>query len=102
MMDEKQLSEKLHELIITSENSILVLLRCENYFDDEKFAEIRELLKKLIPLWKQNGCVSIMGFLAVVNLIEQFSGGNRFLSESDSIKMEDAGLEIMDMLADLY
>ena len=34
---------------------------------------------------------------------KQLSGGNRFfLSESDSIKTEDAGLEIMDMLADLY
>lgn len=100
-MNEKQLSEKLHELI-TSENSILVILRCENYFDDEKFSEIRELLEKLIPIWKQNDCISRLGFLAVVNLIEQLSGGNRFLSETDSVKMEDAGLEIMDMLADLY
>lgn len=33
---------------------------------------------------------------------KQLSGGNRFLSETDSVKMEDAGLEIMDMTADLY
>lgn len=98
---EKKLAEKLHDLVV-SEDGLLVTLRCENYFDDKKYIEIKNILKKLVPLWKTNNCVSISGLLAVVNLIEQIAGGNRYLSDEDSIKLEDACIEIMSILGDLY
>lgn len=98
---EKELAERLHDLVV-SEDGLLVTLRCENYFDDIKYIEIKNILKELVPLWKVNNCVSISGLLAVVNLIEQIAGGNRYLSDEDSIKLEDACIEIMNILGDLY
>ncbi|MBO5318197.1 MAG: hypothetical protein J6B01_00125 [Ruminococcus sp.] len=98
---EKELTEKLHDLVV-NEDGLLVTLRCENYFDDKKYIEIKNILKKLVPLWKANNCVSISGLLSVVNLIEYIAGGNRYLSDEDSIKLEDACIEIMDILGELY
>lgn len=98
---EKELTEKLHDLVV-SEDGLLVTLRCENYFDDKKYIEIKNILKKLVPLWKVNNCVSISGLLAIVNLIEYIAGGNRYLSDEDSNKLEDACIEIMDILGELY
>lgn len=46
---EKKLAEKLHDLVV-SEDGLLVTLRCENYFDDKKYIEIKNILKKLVPL----------------------------------------------------
>ena len=100
-MNEKEISKKLHNLV-TSEDGLLVILRCENYFDDEKYNEIRNILKKLIPIWKERNSISPFGLLAVASLIEQIAGENRFLSETDSIKTEDACIEIMDIINDLY
>ena len=97
---EKELTEKLHDLVV-NEDGLLVSLRCKNYFDDKKYIEIKNILKKLVPLWKANNCVSISGLLSVVNLIEYIAGGNRYLSDEDSIKLEDACIEIMSILGDL-
>ncbi len=98
---EKELSAKLHDLVV-SEDGFLVTLRCENHFDDQKYIEIKNILKKLVSIWKENHCLSTSGLLAVVNLIEQIAGGNRYLSDGDAIKTEDACIEIMDILCDLY
>lgn len=98
---EKELSVKLHNLVV-SEDGFLVTLRCENYFNDQKYIEVKKILKELVSIWKENHCLSTSGLLAVANLIEQIAGGNRYLSDEDAIKTEDACIEIMDILSDLY
>ena len=98
---EKKLAEKLHDLVV-SEDGLLVTLRCENYFDDKKYIEIKNILKKLVVIWKENHHLSTLGLLSVVNLIEQIAGGNRYLSDEDPIKLEDTCIEIMSILGDLY
>ena len=40
--------------------------------------------------------------LAIVDLMKDLVGGNRFLSEEESIRLEDASLEIYEMLISLY
>lgn len=99
-MNEHELSERLENLI-NSENGWLVKWRCENYFDDEMYGEIKQTLNELIPIWKACGNISITGFMAVVGLVDQLAGGSRFLCEQDAIKTEDASIEIMDMLCGL-
>jgi len=98
---EKELTEKLHDLVV-NEDGLLVSLRCKNYFDDKKYIEIKNILKKLVVIWKENHHLSTLGLLSVVNLIEYIAGGNRYLSDEDSIKLEDACIEIMSILGDLY
>jgi hypothetical protein len=38
---EKELSAKLHNLVV-SEDGFLVTLRCENYFNDQKYIEVKK------------------------------------------------------------
>ena len=40
--------------------------------------------------------------LAIVELIECLVGGSRFLNEAEAIKVEDASIEIKDILNELY
>lgn len=60
----------------------LIKLRMNDYFDTNLYNQILMELKKNIPIWKENKSV-------------------QFLDEKTSIEVEEAKLEIMDLLYSL-
>lgn len=93
--------DKFYELIVGNDGLILAL-RCDNRFDEEKYVEIKNILKILVSDWKEKKEISKKAFLAIVELMECLVGGSRFLSEDEAIRVEDAGIEIKDIINALY
>ena len=79
----------------------LLKLRCENTFDDHWYAEIYETLKTWVKDWKTQDNIPKLVFVACMYLAHDMAGGNRFLSEGDCIKVEDASIAIEELMADL-
>ena len=93
--------DELFELIV-GKDGFIVTLRCDNKFDEEKYTEIISKLCILISDWKEENQISKKAMLAIVELIECLTGGSRFLNEAEAIKVEDASIEIKDILNELY
>lgn len=91
---------KLSELIY-AENGFLVKLRCDNEFNTDDYEKIKALLKFNIIEWKKNGNVPVDDVVAIMSLVDQLAGGNRFFYEETAIKVEDACIEIQDIITDL-
>lgn len=91
---------KVSELIY-EENGLIVKLRSENKFDTDDYNKIKELLKLKIVEWKKLGYVPNDEVVAIMSLIDQLVGGSRFFDEETAIKVEDASLEIQDIITDL-
>ena len=51
--------------------------------------------------WKSAGSVPVKDVLDIVFLIDQLAGGSRFFDEETTIKVEDACLEIEDVIENL-
>ena len=79
----------------------IVKMRCDNEFDPNSYNNIKEELQTKIAAWKKQGCVPNDDVVAIVSLIEQLVGGNRFFDEETAIKAEDASLEIIEMINQL-
>ena len=93
--------DELYELIL-GEKGFVVEVRCDSIFDEEKYQRIVELLSVLIGEWRKTDSVPKKAMLAIVELMICLVGKNRFLSEEESNKLEDAGIEINLMLNNLY
>ena len=93
--------DKFYELIV-GENGFILTMRCDNRFDEEKYVEIKNILKILVSDWKEKKEISKKAFLAIVELMECLVGGSRFLSEDEAIRVEDASIEIKDIINALY
>lgn len=91
---------KLGELIF-DENGLLVKLRCENYFDEADYAEIKKTIICEKTIWKEKGAVPVDDVISLIALIDQLAGGSRFFDHETSIKVEDACLEIEDIINSL-
>ena len=76
-------------------------MRCENEFDLNSYNKIKEALHAKISEWKKQGCVPNDDVVAIVSLIEQLVGGSKFSDEDTAIKVEDASIEIIDMINQL-
>ena len=88
--------------LITGENGFIVSLRCDNFFNEEKYNKIKNRLSVFVSDWKKDYKSSEKAMLAIVELMECLVGGSRFLSKNMSIKLEDASIEIKDILNELY
>lgn len=93
--------EKLYELVM-GEEGVIVTLRCENRFDEEKYNDIKAILCDMVEDWKSKELVPKKAMLIMVELIECLVGGSRFLSYETAITVEDASIEIKDILNKLY
>lgn len=93
--------DELFELI-AGEDGFIVTLRCDNKFDEAKYADIKNKLCVLVSVWKEEHQISKKAMLAIVELIECLVGGSRFLSEEESLRVEDASIEVKDIINDLY
>lgn len=89
------------ETLVLGENGFLVKLRCENKFDESMYSEIKTILKSLVSEWKLQDYVPKKGLLIIIELVEFLSRNSNFLNREDSIKVEDASLEIKDILNEL-
>lgn len=87
--------------LIQGEEGLLVELRMELMFNDQKYQRIVELLNLLIGEWRKVDAIPKKAMLAIVDLMTVLVGNNRYLSEEESLKVEDASIEIYDMLMTL-
>ncbi len=87
--------------MVQGENGLLVELRCSNIFNEQRFTEITDYLNEHISEWKANGSIPVADAVSLFNLIDDLAGGNRFLSDETALRVEDAALEIQDILSEL-
>ncbi len=87
--------------MVEGENGFLVELRCNNSFNEQMFVDIKNYLNEHLPEWKANGSIPIADVVPIFSLIDELSGGNRFWSEEVGLRVEDAMLEIQDMICTL-
>jgi len=87
--------------LINDENGLVVKLRCENYFDSNKYEKLKSVLIDNVKAWKKNGSVPNDDVAALIGLIDQLAGGSRFFDEETAIKVENACIEIENIIADL-
>lgn len=93
--------DELFELVV-GEDGFIVTLRCDNKFDEEKYIDIKNQLCVLVSAWKEEHQISKKAMLVIVELIECLVGGSSFLSEEEALKVEDASIEIKDIINELY
>lgn len=84
----------------TVEN-FLVQLRMDNTFNTDNYAKIKSFLLDKVYEWKTAGSVPVEYVVEIVFLIDQLAGGSRFFDEETAIKVEDACLEIEDIINNL-
>ena len=87
--------------MVQGENGLLVELRCNNSFSELIFADIKNYLNEHLSEWKASGFIPIADAVSIFNLIDELSGGRRFWSEEVELRVEDAALEIQDIICTL-
>ena len=87
--------------MIVGQNGLLVELRCHNSFNEDIYAQITSYLGKHLPEWKSSGFIPVADAVPIFNLIDELSGKSRFWSEEVTLRVEDAALEIQEMLSSL-
>ena len=93
-------ASELFELI-SGENGFLVALRSENRFPVELYQGIIRRIRMLAGQWRERGAVPVGDFLAICYLAAETAGGNRFLPEAEAERLEDANLELFEILDQL-
>lgn len=89
---------KLSDLI-NAEDSFLVRLRCENTFDEAKYLDIKNQILIETAKWKTQGFVLNCDVEALIGLIDQLAGGSNFFNEETAIRVEDACMEIEEIIS---
>lgn len=79
-------------------NGLLVSLRCNNTFDEQIYADIKEYLVINSREWKTNKNIPLEDAIALFDLIDQLSGGSTFWSGDVRKRVENAVLEIQDII----
>ena len=90
---------KLYDYIL-DDNGLMIKLRMDNEFDEGEYEKIKNALLEIIPEWKRTGKVDIEDFSVLLDLIQFLAGGSRFWSEEVALRVEDAELELMDIIHD--
>lgn len=87
--------------MVVGENGLLVELRCNDSFNEQIFTEIKNYLDEHLSEWKASGVIPVADAVSIFNLIDELAGGSRFWSEEVQLRVEDAELEIQDMISTL-
>ena len=90
---------KLYDYIL-DDNGLMIKLRMDNEFDEGEYEKIKNTLLEIIPEWKKTGKVNVEDFSGLLDLIQFLAGGSRFWSEEVALRVEDAELELMDIIHD--
>lgn len=100
-INEKVMVDKLYELV-TGEEGFIIELRCDNHFNEKKYSDIKNILCILVLDWKSQQTISKKAMMAIIELLDCLVGGSRFFDEDQAIRVEDASIEIKDIINDLY
>ncbi len=87
--------------MIVGENGLLAELRCHNSFNEKIYAAITDYLGNHLSEWKSTGFIPVADAVSIFNLIDELSGGSRFWSEEVELRVEDAVLEIQELIDSL-
>lgn len=87
--------------MVVGENGLLVQLRCHNSFNEKIYTDITNYLNKHLSEWKSTGFIPLADAVPIFNLIDELSGGSRFWNEDVELRVEDAVLEIQEMINSL-
>ena len=87
--------------MVLGKNGLLIELRCNNTFNEQTFADITDYLNEHLSEWKTSGSIPVADAVSIFNLIDELAGGSRFLSEETALRVEDAALEIQDIISAL-
>lgn len=82
-------------------NNFLITLRNENTFSNDDYQKIKSYLIRNVVVWKSRGSVPAERVVEIVFLVDQLAGGSRFFDEETSIKVENACIEIEDIINNL-
>lgn len=82
-------------------DDFLIKLRMDDTFDMDDYAKIKSFLTDSIPEWKSNGSIPVRYVPAIVFLIDQLAGGSRFFDEETALKVEDACIELEEIIMNL-
>ena len=95
-------AETGHELGITEDVQHEISLLGTNiwYADRGEYDKIKNALLGIIPEWKNTGKVNVEDFSVLLDLIQFLAGGSRFWNEEVALRVEDAELELMDIIHD--
>lgn len=93
--------DELFELVV-GEEGFVIELRCDNQFNEEKYSDIKNMLCILVLDWKRQQTISKKAMMAIIELLDCLVGGSRFLNEDEAIRVEDASIEIKDIINELY
>ncbi len=85
--------------MVQGENGLLVELRFKNFFNEQIFIDIKNYFNEHLPEWQTSGFIPIADAVAIFNLIDELSGGSRFWSEEVALRVEDATLEIQEIIS---
>ncbi|MDE6615260.1 MAG: hypothetical protein K2K35_01745 [Lachnospiraceae bacterium] len=87
--------------MVAGENGLLIELRCNNSFNEKIYTNIINYLNKHLPGWKLSGFIPVNDAVAIFGLIDELSGGSRFWSEEVKLRVEDAAIEIQEIISTL-
>lgn len=87
--------------MVQGENGLLVELRCNSTFNEQIFTDVTDYLNKHLSEWKANGSIPVADAVALFNLIDELAGGSKFLNEETALRIEDAALEIQEIISEL-
>jgi len=87
--------------MVQGKDGLLVGLRCNNSFNERIFSDITKYLNEHLTKWKASGSIPVTDAVPIFNLIDGLSGGSRFWSEELELRVEDASLEIQDIISAL-
>ena len=79
----------------------LVKLRMDSTFSTDDYEKIKSFLSDKVYEWKKAGSVPVEYVVDIVFLIDQLAGGSRFFDDQTALKVEDACLEIEDIVNSL-
>ena len=82
-------------------DNFLIKLRTENFFDTADYEELKSVLTDKVVEWKKAGSVPVRDVLDVVILIDQLAGGSRFFDEETTVRVEDACIEIENIIGNI-
>lgn len=82
-------------------DNFLIKLRNDNTFSTDDYEKIKSVLINNVAEWKLKGSVPVKNVVDIVFLIDQLAGGSRFFDDETALKVEDACLEIEDIINNL-
>lgn len=87
--------------IIDETQQFVEILRRYSIPYDELFNEIYRQLEILVDVWKNQDGIPKRAFVSCIYLTDTLAGINRFLSDRDSEKVENASIDINELLTTL-